>query len=83
MGIIKNTKIKDMAAAAEEAWASGRRYFTPFLHMPAPKGNNTGPVPDWSELIDVIEGAGWQLHTWAVAADATGRPNALPLFMRP
>jgi hypothetical protein len=82
MGWIKDAKSSAMNKAAVEAWGTDDAFFTPVLNFPAFKGGFSGPVADWPPMLEAITSAGWKLHTWAMATDAQGRPQAMPLFTR-
>jgi len=82
MGFIKEAKAQVVAKDALKAWEEGRSVFTPILNTPATHTGASGAVDDIALMVEAIIGVGWQLHTWAVASDAKGRPQAMPLFMR-
>lgn len=83
MGWIKDAKAQSMAKAAQESWNDGAQFFTPMLNFPAFKAGFSGPVGDWPPMLESITSVGWRLHTWALASDEKGRPQAMPLFVRP
>ncbi|AYG02355.1 hypothetical protein [Gryllotalpicola protaetiae] len=83
MGRIKDTKTAFMAGLAQHAWDEGRVVFTPFFNMPMTQPGISSDVEDWALMIEGILSVGWKLHTWQVSADAKGRPQATPLFVRP
>jgi len=82
MGFIKEAKAQAVAQDARKAWEAGRSVFTPILNVPATHPGMSGAVDDIALMVEAITGVGWRLHTWAVASDAKGRPQAMPLFMR-
>lgn len=82
MGFIKDAKSNMVAVEAARALAQGRTTFTPMLNTPATQHALSGSVAGWAEMIEAVEGQGWQLAHWAVAHDIKGRPQAYPLFRR-
>jgi hypothetical protein len=82
MGWIKDAKAQSMQKAAGEAWSSGAEFFTPMLNFPAFKVGFSGPIGDWPPMLEAITSVGWKLHTWSLASDEKGRPQAMPLFTR-
>ena len=83
MGWIKDSKAQSLASDAKAAWDEGSVFFTPMLNLPAFKTNWSGRIKDWEPMLEAIVAQGWALHTWAVAADDHGKPQAMPLFVRP
>ena len=72
-----------MGAEAKKSWDEGAVMFTPVLNFPGFKGGLSGRIQDWEMMLGAILEVGWVLHTWAVASDNQGRPQAMPLFVRP
>ena len=83
MGWIKDAKAESMRADAQKAWDADSAHFAPMLNVPAMKGGFSGRIADWEHMLAAITDGGWQLHTWAVCSDDKGRPQAMPLFVRP
>ena len=82
MGIIKDAKSNMLATEAQRAVSQGQTIFAPMLNAPATHHMMSGAVPGWAEMIEAVEGCGWKLEHWSVAADQKGRPQAYPLFRR-
>lgn len=83
MGWIKDAKAAAVAADAQKSWDEGSRYFTPVLNFPAFKGGFSGRIKDWEPMLEAIESVGWVMHHWQVCSDDKGRPQAMPLYIRP
>lgn len=83
MGFMAGSKSATINAEAVKALEAGDRFFTPVLNMPMTLPGFSGNVADWAAMAAAVEDAGWKLHTWAVASDAKGRPQVMPLFVRP
>ena len=82
MGFFKDTKAAASAREAEQAFESGRVFFTPRLNLPMTHHAASGDIPDWAVIVEAIEASGWRLEHWSVGMDAKGRPEAYPLFRR-
>jgi hypothetical protein len=82
MGFIKQAKQNVVAQDAERAAREGRTVFVPRLNTPATHHGMSGVVPDWAEMIEAVESAGWHLAEWTVCTDSKDRPEAYPLFRR-
>lgn len=83
MGWIKDAKANAIAADAKKSWDEGSAFFTPMLNVPAFKGGFSGRIKDWEPMLEAICAQGWALQHWAVCSDDKGRPQAMPLFVRP
>lgn len=82
MGWIKDAKASAISGDAQTAWDQGLPVFTPILNLPTFRTGFSGQIVDWSMMVASILEVGWTLHTWAVATDDKGRPQAMPLFTR-
>jgi len=82
MGWIKDSKAQTMQTDAQKAWDADSQFFTPMLNLPAFKSSWSGGIADWPPMLEAIQSVGWKLHSWAVASDGQGRPQAMPLFIR-
>lgn len=82
MGWVKDTKANQLTTEAQKAHANGDWFFTPRLNYPATHHGLSGNIGDWSQMIQGIVSAGWDLQQWAVGQDSKGRPEAYPVFMR-
>lgn len=83
MSSIKEVKPNDFGRAAQDSWDSGMATFTPIFTVPVFKVGVSGRISDWPIMMAAVTDVGWVLHTWAVSSDAQGRPQALPLYVRP
>ena len=83
MGFIKDAKAAAVGTDAKKAWDEGATFFTPVLNYPGFRGGISGRIADWELMIAAIVEVGWRMHTWSVASDNQGRPQAMPLFDRP
>ncbi len=82
MGFIKDAKANLLAQEARKAVEAGDALFTPFLNAPASASGISGNIRDWALMIAAVEGEGWRLDQWTVAADNKGKAQAYPLFRR-
>ena len=82
MGFLKDAKANAMGQEARKAAEAGDALFTPFLNTPGSQPNLSSNIRDWALMIAAIEGEGWRLDQWTVAADTKGRAQAYPLFRR-
>jgi hypothetical protein len=82
MAWMKDSKAAAISKEAERAIAEGRTAFTPMLNTPSTRGEQSGSIGGWAEMIEAVEAAGWTLTAWSVAQDNKGRPQAYPLFRR-
>ncbi len=85
MAWMKDKKFDRVATDAADAWNEGLPFFTPILMPPTGQGGMSGRIADIEQMMAIIIGVGWQLHTWAVGSGggASGRLSAMPLFVRP
>lgn len=82
MGFITNGKTDKLGEQATRAIAEGRFIFTARLDMPTFSFGQSGSIPDWAEMIESVERAGWGLAELAIAQDAKDRPSAFVVFRR-
>jgi len=83
MGWIKDAKANSLANDAKAAWEDGAVFFTPLLNLPTFKTGFSGRIKDWEPMLEAVLAQGWRLHTWAICSDDRGKPQAMPLFVRP
>lgn len=83
MGFIKDKKASKIADDAQNAWNSGRYVFTPVLNFPSSSLGFSGGNDDIAMMTEAILSVGWKLDTWAAVTDKNGRPQIMPLFVRP
>lgn len=83
MGIIKTAKAVKVGADAQIAWDKGRVVFTPVINYPSSGSGFSGGNEDMALMVEAVLAVGWLLDTWAVVTDDRGRPQAMPLFVRP
>ena len=83
MGFIKDKKAGKVGDDAQAAWDQGRSVFTPVLNMPSFNLGFSGGNDDLALMTEAILAVGWKLDTWAVVTDKNGKPQIMPLFVRP
>lgn len=83
MGFIKDSKATKVGNDAQAAWNAGRAVFTPVLNFPGSNLGFSGGNEDIALMTEAIVAVGWRLDTWAVSSDKNGRPQIMPLFVRP
>jgi len=82
MGKIKDAKADILRTQAARAVEEGRTVFAPMLNTPKTQPRISSSIAGWAEMMEAVEGEGWELTHWSVAADGHGRPQAYPLFRR-
>lgn len=83
MGFIKDRKAGKVGEDAQTAWDVGRNVFTPVLNFPSWNLGFSGGNDDIALMFEAILAAGWRLDSWTAVPDAKGRPQIMPLFVRP
>ncbi len=83
MGFIRDKKAGRVGDDAQQAWDAGRAVFTPVLNFPAFNVGFSGGNDDIAVMTEAILAVGWKLDTWAAVTDKNGRPQIMPLFVRP
>jgi hypothetical protein len=83
VGFIKDKKAGRVGADAQEAWDKGRAVFTPVLNFPSWNAGFSGGVDDIAVMFEAVLAVGWRLDSWTAVPDRQGRPQIMPLFVRP
>lgn len=83
MGFMKEKKTNKISEDAQLAWNRGDIVFTPVLNFPTFNMGFSGGVEDVAAMTQGILAVGWKLDTWAAVTDANGKPQIMPLFVRP
>ncbi|MBM6622654.1 hypothetical protein JTF08_13645 [Micrococcaceae bacterium RIT802] len=83
MGFIKDKKASILASDAQAAWDAGRAVYTPVLNFPMTSHGFSGGNDDIALMTEAILSVGWKLDTWAAVTDKNGKPQIMPLFVRP
>ena len=82
MGKIKDAKADILRTQAARAVEEGRTVFAPMLNTPKTQPRISSSVSGWAEMIEAVEGEGWELTQWTVMTDIRNSPQAYPLFRR-
>jgi len=82
MGKIKDSTADMLRQEAARAVAEGRTVFTAFLNTPMTQTKLSSSIAGWAEMIEAVEGEGWELTQWTAATDSVNRSLAYPLFRR-
>ena len=82
MGKIKDAKADILRTQAARAVEEGRTVFAPMLNTPKTQPRISSSIAGWAEMIEAVEGEGWELTHWSTTTDVQGRPQAYPLFRR-
>ncbi|MGV3564167.1 MAG: hypothetical protein ACO1ON_12895 [Nocardioides sp.] len=83
MGFIKDKKAGKVGEDAQAAWDLGRSVFTPVLNFPNWNLGFSGGNDDIALMFEAILAVGWRLDSWSAVPDKNGRPQIMPLFVRP
>lgn len=83
MAKVNEKKLQNVIDDATSAWVDGRYVFTPVLTYPGWSQGYSGGNEEITAMIEAILSLGWILDTWGVTTDYSGRPQAVPLFVRP
>lgn len=83
MGFLKDKKAEKLGTDAQVAWDLGRAVFTPVMNFPNWNMGFSGGNDDIALMTEAILAVGWRLDTWSTVTDSNGRPQVMPLFVRP
>ncbi|HRW19392.1 MAG TPA: hypothetical protein P5181_11165 [Dermatophilaceae bacterium] len=78
----QESDLDELTTQATAAYRAGRALFIARLRIGAWGSPGRGAIEAWMDSVEAIERAGWVLDEWSVGVDASGVPNAFPLFRR-
>lgn len=80
---IRDKNADKVGEDAQAAWNAGRAVFTPVMNFPTFSLGFSGGNDDIALMTEAILSVGWKLDTWAAVTDKNGKPQIMPLFVRP